>query len=250
MLRMFAALLLFAAIVFLPAPAHADASRVHVTADSDARAIEIAQATVAAMGGWEAWDQTRYLTWRFFDRRDHWWDRETGDIRIQSDDTLILMNLNTEKGRVWKSGTEITEPDSLAKLLDTGRQIWVNDSYWLIMPFKLLDPGVTLKYLGERALADGRNADVLQLTFGEGIGYTPQNRYEVFVAKDTGLVEQWSFYADAKDAEPGFTMPWAGWTQFGGVKIATDHGRGDPWPVDAPASLPPEVFTDPARIER
>ncbi len=229
-----------------PAPAPAPESRVQVSAESDPAAIELAQATIEKMGGWEAWDRTRYLSWKFFGRRMHWWDRATGDVRIEGpageDTYLWLMNVNSSAGRVWKNGEEITESPALAEALDMGRKVWVNDSYWLIMPFKLLDPGVTLKHAGERALEDGRTADVLELTFGEGVGYTPSNRYEVFVARDTGLVEQWSFFGDAADAEPRFTRPWTGWQRFGEVMIATRRGGDEDWQIAVHDELPRSVF--------
>ena len=37
------------------------------------------------------------------------------------------------------------------------------------MPFKLLDPGVTLRHVGERTLDGGRPADVLELTVAEAL---------------------------------------------------------------------------------
>ncbi|HHL71578.1 MAG TPA: hypothetical protein ENJ29_03615, partial [Bacteroidetes bacterium] len=37
-------------------------------ADSDARAIAIADEVMQALGGRRAWDKTRYITWRFFGR--------------------------------------------------------------------------------------------------------------------------------------------------------------------------------------
>jgi hypothetical protein len=222
---------------------HAD--RVHVSADSDLRAVGVAQRTMEAMGGWDAWDRVRYLHWAFFGRREHWWDRRTGDVRIDAGKRLVLMNVNARTGRVWEDGREITHPDSLAEALDVARQWWVNDSYWLIMPTKLLDPGVTLRHGGEAKLPDGGAADKVILTFDEGVGYTPQNKYDVYVARDTDLVEQWSYYGNASDPEPAFTLPWAGWKDVGGFLIATDHGRGEPWPVEAPRELPRAVFTDP-----
>jgi len=232
-------------------PAADPAQHVHVTPDSDARAIEVAQDTVDKMGGWDSWDRTRYLSWKFFGGRRHHWDRLTGDVRIEGamgenkDRYLWLMNVETRAGRVWKNGEEITESAALAEALDLGRQVWVNDSYWLVMPYKLLDPGVTLKYAGERPMADGRVADVLTLTFGDGVGYTPENRYEVFVAKDTGLVEQWSFFAKADDAKPGFTLPWSGWQQFGDIKLATGKGRDADWAIVVSRERPEGVFDDP-----
>ena len=49
--------------------------------ESDAKAIEIADAVMEKMGGWENWNQTRYITWRFFGRRMHVWDKWTGNLR-------------------------------------------------------------------------------------------------------------------------------------------------------------------------
>jgi len=232
-------------------PAPAPVQRVHVTPDSDQRAIEIAQAVVDKMGGWDNWDRTRYLSWKFFGGRRHHWDRFTADVRIEGemgenkDTYLWLMNVDTRTGRVWKNGEEITDSAALAEALDLGRQVWVNDSYWLVMPFKLLDPGVTLKHAGVLPMADGRTADVLTLTFGQGVGYTPENRYEVFVAKDTGLVEQWSFFAKADDEQPGFTLPWSGWQQFGDIKLATGKGRDADWAIAVSRERPEGVFDDP-----
>jgi hypothetical protein len=118
----------------------------------------------------------------------------------------------------------------------------------MFMPYKLLDPGVTLKFLGERAMEDGRPADALELTFTDGTGYTFRNKYDVLVAKDTGLVEQWSYYTDRDDAEPRFTGVWAGWTRFGGILLATSHGRDLDWAISVPDELPREAFTSPAPV--
>jgi len=217
-----------------PPAAPAPAARVHVTAASDAKAIEIAQSVIERMGGWEAWDATRFVSWRFFGRRQHLWDRRNGLVRIEGkfrgannsvDDLVIAMNVETKKGHVWNAGVEVADPAELARALDTGHRVWINDSYWMFMPYKLLDPGVTLKYGGERAMQDGRMSDVLVLTFDPTVGYTPENRYEVCVARDTGLVEQWSYFAKASDTEPGFTMPWHDWQRFGGILLARDHGE-------------------------
>ena len=114
------------------------------------------------MGGREAWDQTRYIRWSFFGRRHHVWDKYTGNIRIEGVDReteipyLILMNIHTMEGRAWESGEEVTDPGRLAELLDRGEAVWINDSYWLVMPYKLKDTGVTLEYLGEGTMEDGR----------------------------------------------------------------------------------------------
>jgi len=238
---------LLVAVLAVAGTASADSSRIHVNEGSSERAIEIAQATVQAMGGWDALDATRFVSWNFFGRRQHYWDRHSGDIRVESErdgvNTIILMNIHTLKGRAFKDGRELSG-DELAEMMENGHQAWVNDAYWMFMPYKLLDPGVTLKYAGERELEDGRPADVLDLTFADGVGYTPQNRYEIFVARDSGFVEQWAFFSTADETEPRFTKPWADWRKFARIWLATDHGDDKDWDIAIHAVLPRSVFTE------
>ncbi|HUP25644.1 MAG TPA: hypothetical protein VNB06_22215 [Thermoanaerobaculia bacterium] len=214
---------------------------------SDPRAIAIADEVMAAMGGRAAWDATRYLSWNFFGMRTHVWDKWTGDLRFQQGDQLVLMNVNTKEGRVFRAGEEVTGEDR-DKALDGGYKAWINDSYWLLMPYKLKDSGVTLGFKGEGKLADDRPADVLQLTFA-GVGVTPENKYDVYVSRDRRLVEQWSFYAQAVDAEPRFTTPWAKWERQGQVLLSGDRGQRQLTDIRVFEDLPRAVFEDPAPVE-
>ena len=214
-------------------------------ADSDPRAVALAESVLGRMGGRPAWEQTRFLRWRFFGRRLHHWDRWTGDVRIESDTRLVLMNIHRKTGRVWEDGVELTDTAAREQALEDGYAWWVNDSYWLIMPYKLLDPGVALRYRGASTLPDGRPAELITLTFDEDTGLTPRNRYDVWIGSETGLVEQWAFYTDARDAEPRFTLPWSDWKSFGKILLATSRGRDADWEIAAPESLPRSVFEKP-----
>jgi len=193
-------------------------------AGSDPRAIAIADEVLQAMGGRAAWDQARVLCWTFFGRRSHVWDKQTGDYRLEDGDKLVLLNLATGKGRAFEKGVELVDAAALQKALERARSIWINDSYWLVMPYKLKDSGVTLKLAGEGELEDGRKADRLELTF-KGVGDTPDNRYLVFVARDTRLVERWQYFPTAADKEPKMDTPWAGWQWYGGIRLASSRGE-------------------------
>ncbi len=191
-------------------------------AGSDARAMEIADRVMNAMGGRKHWDQVQTVAWTIFGR-SHVWNKWTGDYRLEADTTLVVMNVNTSQGRVWQKGNEVVDAARRDEVLEKAKSIWINDSYWFVMPYKLKDGGVTLKYGGEKATQDGRPADVVVLTF-KNVGDTPDNKYDVYVDRETGLVTQWSYYKSAADPEPRFTLAWSGWTNYDGVMMASGRG--------------------------
>lgn len=240
-----------------PAQADNPAAEGFNAKDSDEKAIAIADAVMEKMGGRKAWDDTRYIAWKFFGFRMHHWDKHTGNIRVETERegvrTVVLSNLHTNQGSAWVNGEEITDPEKLAGMMKNANSWWINDAYWIVMPYKLKDSGVTLKYVGERDMEDGRASDVLALTF-DSVGNTPDNKYEVFVAKDSGLVEQWSFFRNADDEEPGMTTPWHNWQSHGNILLSADRGMRGGQPsrhtdVAVFETLPESVFTDPAPVE-
>lgn len=194
---------------------------------SDRKAIEIADKVMIAMGGRNNWDTERFFTWNFFGSRSLWWDKLNGDVRIQmhkADSTLILVNIFDGTGRVYSNGEEMNHPDSLSKYLKRGKGIWINDAYWLFMPFKLKDSGVTLTYVGEDTTQAGIAADVLQLTF-EGVGNTPQNKYHVWVDRSDNLIKQWAFFRKNDMGEPNFITPWIDYKEYGSIILSGDRGK-------------------------
>ena len=193
--------------------------------NSDSKAIEIADEVMEAMGGRMSYEETKYLSWNFFGSRRHWWNKESGDIRIESqrEDFKVKMNIHDMKGEVWKDGQSLSHQDSIAKYLERGKRMWINDSYWLVMPFKLKDSGVTLTYVGQEK-SDTLHADILELKFKE-VGVTPENKYHVFVDKQTRLINQWSFYNTVNDTVPRFVLPWKDYKKYGNIMLSGDRGR-------------------------
>ena len=144
-------------------------------------------------------------------------------IESQREDFKARMNINDMSGEVWKDGNMLAQKDTLAKYLDRAKSMWINDSYWLVMPFKLKDSGVTLKYEGEE-ISDTLQADILELTFTE-VGKTPENKYWVYVDKKDRLVNQWAFFTTANDTIPRFVLPWKDYKNHGSILLSGNRGR-------------------------
>lgn len=211
--------------------------------DSDPRAIAIADEVMQAMGGRKSWDETCYLTWNFFGRRKLYWNKCTGDVRIESpaDSTIYLLNIHSGNGRAKVGAAEIKNPAMLDSLLKKATAIWINDSYWLVMPFKLKDSGVTLRYLCQGKTAAGADADILELTF-ESVGVTPQNKYHVWVDKSSRLVRQWAFFSKRENQNPDFINPWDDYRQYGKIWLSGNRGQRHLTEIDAPQHLPDSLF--------
>lgn len=173
---------------------------------------DIASRAINVMAG-SAWEKARYFSFSFNVERDgkiaasfpERWDRFTGDYRVSGKDREghdfdIRMNLNTRQGTALLDGKPVADP---ADLLKRGYGRFINDTWWLLMPIKLLDPGTKLENAGVRQDECGLAHDVLKLTFDQGVGLTPGDQYWVWISRDTGLVDRWEMLLqDSKDERP------------------------------------------------
>ena len=213
---------------------------------SDPEAIAIADNVMRALGGRQSWDRLRYVKWNFGNRQ-LFWDKHSGNVRIHipADSAVFLVNVREDTGTVFVKGKEITRADSLRPMIEKAKRIWINDSYWLFMPFKLKDSGVTLKHVRSDTLPSGNQAYVLQLTF-DSVGVTPQNKYEVYVDKTDNLVKQWAYFANSSQEKPNAVWPWDNYHDLAGLKIS--YNRSDnrgPKDVVLYSEVPEDVFTSP-----
>jgi hypothetical protein len=95
---------------------------------------------------------------------------------------------------------------------------WVNDSYWLLAPLKLKDPGVTLTYQSREG-----GFEVLHAQFAN-VGLTPGDQYNFYVDPATHLVRRWD-YMPSPDKKISGT--WEGYKDFGGLNLSTERRFGD-----------------------
>ena len=136
-------------------------------------------------------------------------------------------------------------------MLESAYAMWINDTYWLIMPYKLQDPGVTLTYAGEETVG-GTTYDKVMLSF-EGVGLTPGDRYWAWINRDTGLMDRWAYHLESMepDAEP-VAWEWLGWKRYGDVMLAPtrkqvggEERQVSLGPIEAPRTVPDATFTKP-----
>lgn len=211
----------------------------------DAKVKALVSACEKSMGGQKAYNKTRHISWNFFGVRTLWWDKHTGDVRIEipKDKIVLLWNSQTNSGKATKEGEEVIDETELSKMMTKAKGIWINDSYWLVMPFKLNDPGVNKKYLGVMETVSSKSADVIEITFNE-VGVTPQNKYHIYFDKETHLVSQWDFYRNANDDKPGFSMPWQDYKPYGKIMLSGDRGERKLSNISVEQELSLNIYSD------
>jgi len=211
---------------------------------SDSRAVALADSVVAASGGIKTYNKTRYISWNFLGVRDLLWDKHTGLVRIAfpREGSIYKVNVIADTGQVMLNNKRIKDSDSLEFYIDKAKQMWVNDSYWLIFPFKLKDPGVQLTYLGRDTTNTGAQAEVIALTF-DNVGFTPQNKYLAYINPETYLISQWDYFKKASDSVPAISGVWTDYKDYDGLLLSSGRGERKLSNIAVANSLDSAAFT-------
>lgn len=198
------------------------------------KAQVIAAQVMDAMGGKENWDNTRYLRFSFFGFRTHHWDKWTGRYRVSwtdrdsKKDHVILMNLNTKEGKAFVDGKEVTDAEEIDQYMTRAERAWINDTYWLLMPYKLQDPGVSLTYDGETEM-DGKMYDKLHLSF-DNVGVTSGDEYWAYINKETHLMDKWEFLLQMREGQEERSRgewKWNNWERHGKILLSAEREGTD-----------------------
>ena len=229
--------------------------------EADALSASIAKQLTDAMGGHAAWEQLPYLRFDFVVVSDgqerarfrHWWDKRRGRVRVEGPDdkgqtVAAVFGLADRKGISFTDGMPDTDSTAMASHIQNGYERWVNDTYWLMMPFKLRDPGTHLKHARTETGASGETHDVLELSFSPGVGLTSEDRYWLFVNRATHLIDRWEFVLTGREPPPQGAS-WESWTSVGPVRLSLLRRFKDRPTmirfenVSAPETMDDKVFT-------
>ncbi|MGH9862952.1 MAG: hypothetical protein ACRD35_05955 [Candidatus Acidiferrales bacterium] len=255
-------LFLLVAVVWAGVAGRAQAPPTAGQAPADARAMAAVDEMMKAMGGPGGWEQTRYLRFDWVVEREgkqvayvkHLWDRYQGRYRVEWESKegkkmAALFNVNTRTGHVWVNG-QPASPEEEKKYLDTAYGRFINDSYWLLMPWKLKDPGVNLKYAGETEM-NGEKCDLVEVSFGK-VGLTPGDHYWAYINRRTHMMDRWAYFLQDYEGKPALDKAtpweWRDWEMVGTIRLAREKAKvGEKTRIyfpllTAPAQVDAQVF--------
>lgn len=135
---------------------------------SNPKADEIANQILKRINH-SAYKNTRYLEWSFGGRRSFKWDKQQHIAEVSWDKNKVILHPNElEKSTLLIEGKETNT--NKEKLVKRAESIFNNDSFWLVAPHKLFEPGII------RSVVQREGADALKVKYTTG-GSTPGDSY-------------------------------------------------------------------------
>ena len=161
----------------------------------------------------EAYKNTRYIDWSFRGKRFYKWDKKLHIIDVKWNDARVLLHPNNlTKSSVYLNGKEVSFNKNL---VNRALNFFNNDSFWLVAPHKLFEPGIYRSI----EMIDGKEALHVKYSIG---GTTPGDSY-IWTLDENYLPTSFQMYVQ-KMKKKGTYVSWEEWTQTeSGTLLPKNH---------------------------
>ncbi|NNK28550.1 MAG: hypothetical protein HKP06_09945 [Flavobacteriaceae bacterium] len=164
----------------------------------------------------EAYEATNYIEWTFKGRHHFKWEKDENICDVQWAEYKVRVHLDdTIKSRAYVHNFEVKglqRKELLKKAID----YFNNDSFWLVAPYKVYDPGVERSLITQE---DGSEALLVTYTSG---GNTPGDSY-LWLLDETGKPYGFKMWTSIIPIQ-GFPASWSDWkTTESGAQLPTHH---------------------------
>ena len=164
----------------------------------------------------EAYKNTNYLEWTFTKRHHFKWNKAENTCEVYWKAYKVYLDLNdTSKSEAFKNDLKIEDGSSKA-LIEKALAYFNNDSFWLVAPYKVFDPGTTRRLV---TLENGSEA--LLVTYSSG-GTTPGDSY-LWHLDASGKPTSFQMWVEILPID-GLEASWSDWTTTeSGAQLPTFH---------------------------
>ena len=172
---------------------------------------------IANAHGFDNWKNVTEIQFTFNVDRDsshferHWnWNPKTNVVRMATENDTVSYNR--------------ASVDSTSVKADQG---FINDKFWLLVPFQLVwDAGTSISEpVKVEAPISKTEINKITLTYSKNGGYTPGDAYDIYF-DDNYLIQEWVF-RKGNQKEPSMITTFENHQDFNGIKIALEHKKQD-----------------------
>lgn len=152
----------------------------------------------------EAYKNTNYIEWTFNKRHHYKWNKAKNTCEVYWRNYKVNLDLNdNSKSEAFQNDLKI-EDNASRELIEKAVAYFNNDSFWLVAPYKIFDPGT------ERSLVTLKNgSEALLVTYTSG-GTTPGDSY-LWHLDASGKPTSFQMWVDILPIS-GLEASWSDWT--------------------------------------
>jgi len=163
-----------------------------------------------------AYKKTNYIEWTFRNKHHYKWEKDKNICAVYWKDYKVVLHLNNHKNSKAYVHNFTVKGDLEQELLQEAIDYFNNDSFWLVAPYKIYDPGT------ERRLITLENGDKgLLVTYTSG-GSTPGDSY-LWILDDNGKPISFKMWTSLLPLQ-GVEASWSDWiTTKSGAQLPAFH---------------------------
>jgi hypothetical protein len=165
---------------------------------------------------YEAYKNTSYIEWTYRDNHHFKWQKYLGICDVFWKDYKVTLHLNDlEKSKAYVHNFAVVD-EKREELINKALVYFNNDSFWLVAPYKVMDPGVERQIITRE-----NNKKELLITFVSG-GTTPGDSY-LWSLDENGKPLSFKMWTSVLPIN-GLQASWSDWTTTNsGAQLPTGH---------------------------
>ena len=176
-------------------------------------AEKLADQMLMALGK-PAYDSLRLIEWTFRGKHHFVWDKDINRVSVDWDDYQVTFFPESLTGEAYQEGEMVRDTARQKELIQKAWSYFANDSFWLVAPFKIRDPGTV------RSLVQTEEGPGLLVTYQSG-GVTPGDSY-MWILDDQNRPKSWKMWVSIIPVG-GLTFDISQWQTRQGAWFAVTH---------------------------
>ncbi|MDX1774456.1 hypothetical protein [Oceanihabitans sediminis] len=166
---------------------------------------------------YEKYKATDYIEFTFKKRHHYKWNKAKNTCEVYWKNYKVHLDLeNNANSKAYQAEVEISNTEEAKQLIQKALDYFNNDTFWLVAPYKVFDPGT------ERKIVKTENhEDALLVTYTSG-GSTPGDSY-LWKLNDKGKPISFKLWTSILPID-GIEASWSDWTTTEtGAQLPTFH---------------------------
>ncbi len=164
----------------------------------------------------DAYQKIKSLSWSFPGGHHYDWNKAENIVTVGWADFEVRFSPDTFEGSATEKGSPL-QGKELNDAIQTAWAYFANDSFWLVAPFKVKDPGT------ERRLVKTPDGPALLVTYTSG-GVTPGDSY-LWLLDENFKPRAWKLWVKIIPIG-GVEISWENWETYEGAWLAKSHNAG------------------------